>query len=309
MSGRTRLLAAVASAILIPGCHSEPDYDGRPIAAWYADLRDTSAAKRAHAAEIIAQAAPDHPESVDRLLAALESESDTSLHVILANALGDAVSKHDPSPAVFASLARLTADEHQSVRTAAAIALARVVNASPANQPISTQAANALTAMFQAADDETRAAAADAVGAIASVRPNDAVPFARSLGQLVRADPVLLVRLDALQAFVRIPTSDDVAVPVYASAIHDGWPSMVSTAMKGLGRAPRVAGLLVDSILPVLQSDDVVTRIMAIRALAAIPAKASLQTTRALQRAAVDRDSMVQAEARLALKGLGAARP
>lgn len=309
MRRESRLRAAVAALVIVAACHSEPNYDGRPIAAWYADLLDPSAAKRAHAAEIIAQAAPDHPESVDRLLAALESESDTSLHVVLANALGDAVSKRGPSPAVFASLVRLTTDDHQSVRTAAAIALARVVNASPTDQPIPAQVASALAAMFQAPDDETRAAAADAVGAIASARPNDAVPFAPALGKLVRADPVLLVRLEALQAFVRIPVSDDLAVPVYTSAIRDGWPSMVSTAMSGLGRTPRVAGILADSIAPVLSTEDPVTRILAIRALAAaVPAQANGQVMRALQRATADPDSTVQTEARRALKNLGGGR-
>lgn len=309
LRNRLALVGSIGALVVLAGCHSEQDYDGRPIASWYGDLRDTSAAKRAHAAEIIAQAAPDHPESVERLLAALESESDSSLHVILANALGDAVSKHGPSPAVFTSLVRLTSDDHQSVRTSAAIALARVVNASSKEQPIAPQVSAAFTTMFLAPDDESRAAAADAIGAIALVRPADVTSFAEPLGRLVRGDASLLVRLSALEAFVRLSTSDEVAIPVYASALHDGWPAMQSTAVKALARSPRVAGALADSIVPLVKNEDIVTRVMAIRALAGVEnATPSSRVVAALQAVTADRDSTIQAEARSALKTLGVAR-
>lgn len=299
---------AMAVLASVAACHREEAYDGQPIAYWYSALTDTAPAVRAHAADVVSHAAAEHPETIRRLLAAIQVESDTAVHVVLASAIGEAVSKSGLSPAVTSALTRLTTDEHEDVRKAAAIALARGVVASPEDVPIDPIVASAYLSMFRAPDDETRAVAAEAVGAIARTHPTSVATFARPLADLARHDRVLIVRLKALEAFANLASPDSVATSVYASALRDGWPDMATTTLRGLSRAPSVAAGLVDSVLPLLSNDDVVTRVLAVRALeAATRAKTQSNAVAALRRAAADKDSSVSSAASLALKGV--ARP
>lgn len=298
-------LVVLVSALLSIGCHREPDYDGHPLEYWFGALSDADAVTRAQAADIVAREAPQHPETVSRLLAALRSESDTTVHAVLVRALGDAVSTSGGSPGVVGSLIELMRDEHQSVRNSAAMALARIeATASDGLSPDSPIVAG-YAAMLRSPDEHSRAAAADAMGIIVAERPTTSGLFANQLADVARTDKILLVKLSALRAFSQIRTADSVAIAVYASAFGDGFPEMATIALRTLANIPSVAAALSDSSTRLLGSDDLMTRILAVRALeAAARANSAPKILEALQRATADRDSLVQETARAALKGV-----
>lgn len=302
--------AVVVWTLLLLACHREPNYDGRPLAEWFAALSSPDAPTRARAADLVARVAPQHPETVRRLLAALASESDTSVHVVLAGALAEVVRTNGATPEVVVSLAKLATDEHETVRMVAAIAVARAVAASPSSDPVPQSAFAALAAMMNDPVDEVQIAAADAVGIIARARPADAARFADSLARLIRNDRTLYVRLRALDAFTHTPSPDSLALGIYALALRDRWVDMPRTVLRALPAQPRLASVLTDSIARFLDSDDQESRYLAIAALETAASGPQARTAIAsLERARTTRDSSLRLATEEALRRIRGRQP
>lgn len=307
---RERLMAILAwcasGALATGACHRENTYEGHPVVYWYTALRDTSGIVRAHAAELVAQAAPDHPETIARLLDALTTESDSSVHVALAGALADVVTRSGRTTDVVEPLAKLTHDEHETVRIAAVTALARATAASPAATPLPTPTVEAFVTMLRDPSHHIRAAAAEAVGTLATARPDASAVFVDPIARTALEDRIFYVRLAAVEAFVHLPSGDSVALAVYRHALHEDWPDMTTTTLRALARSPRLAAVLVDSISGLLRSDDLVTRELTLKALeAGITTSNRARVSAALDRVRSDPDSSVRAKAREALTGIG----
>lgn len=311
LARRIQCIRAVAMwMVVLLACHREPDYDGRPLAEWFTALSSRDASTRARAADVVARAAPHHPETVRRLLDALASESDSSVHVVLAGALAEVVRTNGATPEVVVSLAKLATDEHESVRMVAAIAVARAVAASPSSDPVPQSAFAALAAMMNDPVDEVRIAAVDAVGIIARARPADAAAFADSLARLIRQDRTLYVRIRALDAFAHTPSADSLALAIYALALRDRWVDMPRTVLRALPAQPRLASVLTDSIARFLNSDDQETRYLAIAALEAAAAGPEGRTAIAwLERARTTRDSSLRLATEEALRRIRGRQP
>jgi HEAT repeat protein len=267
-------------------------------------LNSADPAIRAQAARIVADAAPDHPETVRRLLDALGTESDSTVHIELAGALADVVQRSGRDAEVIPSLIKLSADSHGTVRVAAAMALARSAGASTA--PVAPAVDSVLRHVLRDPDLHVRAGGATAIGALARGRPQAAVSFAPDIAGLAMSDRVVIVRLDALEAFTLIPASDSLVTAVYRHALRDEWPQIPTIAVRAISNSAHLAGLLGDSVVPLLSSEDLLTRYMVVKALAS--ATAVGQNTGAvagLRRAASDPDSGVRAAAKDALTRLG----
>ena len=301
------LTTTVILAITASACHRENSYEDYRLSHWYDALRDTSALVRAHAAEVVARAAPEHPETLRRLLDALARESDSSVHVTLAGALGEVVQRSGSTSDVISSLELLTHDVHETVRITALYAVARAIVALPPNAPPPTAALATIDSSLRHVDHETRLVAAEGMGRIAAAHPAWSRSFAGSVASVVQRDPVTYVRLKALEAFVRVPKNDSLAIVVYANALHDHWPDVTTTVLRALANSPGPAAVLADSVVPLLDSDDAAVRALTARAIAS----AGLRVARpniiaSLKRVSADRDSTVRAavhEALLRLRG------
>jgi HEAT repeat protein len=289
---------------LLFGCHGEPEYEGHPIADWYAALNSRSPETRAQAARIVAEAAPDHPETVGHLLDALRTEADSSVHIALAGALGDVVQRSGRANEAIPSLIAMTSDEHQTVRLAAAIALARSLASSTA--AVSQAADHALRRMLNDSDHDIRAGGADAIAALARGKPMAAAAFDQDIARLATADPVVIVRLEALQAFTSMAAPDSLALHVYQHALRDEWPRMAVITVATVDTIPRLAAPLAEDIIPLLKSDDLLARHLAVKALESAASVHKVPTVLdALRRAEEDPDSSVQARAKQALTAVG----
>ena len=297
---RLRLAIGGLALIAQASCHSEPDYEGRALADWYALLTSQDAATRAHAADIVAREAPDHPETLRRLLDALATESDSSVHTVLAGALAEVVRRSGHEADVREPLTKLTKDSHETVRIAAATALARAVAAS--RDPVPQQVVSALMTMLDDKNYDVRAGAAAAIGILGEGRPSVAGVFSERLGALVLHDRFFWVRLQALEAFTKVPTTDSTAVQVYRRALQEDWPDMQTLALRGMMRSPGVARVFADSLVRLISSDDPATRRLAVQALGVASAtERSDRIMAVLERATSDPDTSVQSAARVAL--------
>ena len=297
---RLRLAIGCLALIAQASCHSEPDYEGRALVDWYALLASQDAATRAHAADIVAREAPEHPETLRRLLDALVTESDSSVHTVLAGALAEVVRRSGHEADVREPLIKLTKDSHETVRIAAGTALARAVAASRA--PLPQEVVSALMTLLDDKNYDVRAGAAAAIGILGEARPSVGGVFSERLGALVLQDRIFWVRLQALEAFTKVPTVDSTAVQVYRRALQEDWPDMETLALRGMIRSPGVARVFADSLVRFISSDDPATRRLAAQALGIASAtERSPRIIAALERATSDPDTSVQSAAREAL--------
>ena len=297
---RARLARLAWIVGVLFACHREPDYEGRPLADWYGLLSSTDASIRAHAAEIIAREAPDHPETLPRLLDALATESDSSVHSVLAIALADVVQRSGQSADVIPALTKLTRDSHETVRISAATALAR--SAAVSTDAIPASVDSAFNEMIMSNEYETRAAGVQAIGIVAQRRPDQTVRFTEAIANLTLTDRVFWVRLKALESFIAMRPPDSLAIRVYRHALQENWTDMQQLTARGLIRAPRIANALADSVVGLLRADDSETRILTIQALDSSRAAARSQLVRVeLSRLTADADTSVQNSAKRAL--------
>ena len=298
----TKLVVLAVCASAAASCHRENTYEGAPLAHWYEALADTSAQGRAKAAEIIANAAADHPETARRLLDALKTESDSTVHSALARALGEVVRRSGYSGEVLGSLATLTRDEHLSVRIQALAAIGQAIAGAPGTVSPPADATEALVSALSDPNWDVRITAAQAAEKIAIAHPDRATVFAAPLANRVLTDRVSYVRQLSFQAFTRLATSDSLAIPVYRAALAEDWPDLVKRSLTGMMARPATAAALTDAIIPLVGSDDHVVRMLAVRALGAAGGnqRAPALLT-ALRRATGDRDSAVRAAAAAAL--------
>lgn len=296
----SRLAGLAWVVCVLFACHSEPDYEGRPLADWYGLLSSTDASIRGHAAEIIAREAPDHPETLRRLLDALATESDSSVHSVLAASLADVVQRSGQSAQVIPALTKLTHDSHETVQLSAATALARIAAASTTAIPGSVD--SAFSEMIASNAYETRAAGAQAIGIVAQRRPDQTMRFTETIADLAMTDRFSWVRLKALESFIAMRPPDPLAIRVYRHALQENWIDMQQLTARGLNRAPRAAAALADSVVGLLRVDDSETRILAIQALDSASAAARSPLVRAaLNRLTADADTSIQNSAKRAL--------
>ena len=225
-----------------------------------------------------------------------------SVHVILAGALGEVVQRSGSTNDVVLALVPLTRDSHESVRTASVFALSRAIAASNRNSPPPAAAIASLKAALQADDHDMRIVGAEAIGRIALVHPEWTTSFAEPLAAAIQRDRVTYVRQRSLDAFIHVPSPDSLRIVTYRSALHDDWPNITKTALRGISLSASAAAVLADSIVHLLQSDDSETRALTANAMASAgPAAARPAILAGLSRAISDRDSTVSDAARMAL--------
>jgi len=232
-------LALAAIAVSAAACgHREDDHSGQPIVAWYGKLRSPDPRVREQAANVIASAAPDHPETLNALLAALETEGDSDVHVVLAGALGAL----GPSAAsAVPALVRLTRDDHEEVRSAAVALLPRIGIASPA-------VLSGLQGALRDRSHDVRAAAADAIGVAARSDSGAARAMVSALTTAMN-DPIGYVRWRAMRTLAVLPAPDSLVLPLFARGLTDDFSKVRTAACVGAGRR----GSRAASLEPVLR--------------------------------------------------------
>lgn len=289
MSWRRRCATLLALAFAL-GCQDEEKYHDKPLEYWVAALRNPNPAVRAEAVEAIAEASPRTTKTVDLLLNALATESDSSLHPVFAHALGQL--GEAAAPAV-PRLAELLRDDHREIREAAAAALGNIGSAASAAVP----------ALARALDDcchDVRAGAAEALGRIGPAA-SDAVPA------LIEAldDPISWVRLQSAEALVSIrPRSRDAAA-AFTRALRDPREEVRAAAAKGLSQFGASAADALPALGHLLSTDPFPTvRIAAAKALGDM-APASRSELRNLMAAQSDSDFAVRAAVRDAIAKIG----
>ena len=284
------LLVTLGTLGLVTACQAEDLYHDKPLEYWVAALRSPDPAVRAEAVEAIGEASPRTTKTVDLLLNALATESDSSLHPKFASALGRL--GEAAAPAV-PRLAELLRDDHEEVREAAAAALG---NIGPAASP----AAGALARALRDCCHDVRAGAAEALGRVGP-GASDAVPaLVEALG-----DPISWVRLQSATALVAIKPQSRDAADGFTRALGDSREEVRAVAAIGLSQYGTSAANVVPALRPLLANDPYpAVRVAVAKALGAIgpPARAALPELLSAQR---DTDFAVRAAVRDAIAKIG----
>lgn len=301
---RTTWYAALAALLILQSaaCHRENTYEGQPLAHWYAALADTNTLVRSQAARIVSQAAPEHPETVRRLLDALTAESDSTVHAALAEALGEVVGKNPNSPEIMQSIVALTRDQHESVRIAAIAAVGHALTTSPPGTALNPAGEEVLRSSLRDLNHHIRIASAEAIRGMTRTRSAEMTSLAPDVAERVLSDRVLYVRLVSLEAFTHLESTDSLAVLVYGAALRDDWTDMSRFALRGMMHRPTVIAGFAESIAAKLRDEDQEIRTLSANALGdAGPRAARPFVIEGLKRASTDRDSTVRSAASAAL--------
>lgn len=216
------LLVMVASSAT--ACSREEQIDGHPVGYWEHALRSPDPAARMAAAQHFVAVAPPSPATAQVLVSALASESNHTVHVTIAQALGSL------GPAAAGSvpeLIRLLRDEHADVRQAAAQALGNL-------GPVAAAAVPSLATATTDHDHDVRVAAVDALGKIGP-------PARAAVPELATAvhDPISYVRLEAVTALVQIDPSNSIVQTALIHALDDSQEDVRLAACQGLRTAIR----------------------------------------------------------------------
>lgn len=249
MKRRFWLVLVIISGTLGVGtaCASkEQQYHGRPLEYWFQALYDSNPKVRAEAIDAIAGLAPRSTRTVNMLLSALSSESDSSLHPVFASALGRL--GHVAAPAV-PRLAALLSDSHIEVREAAAEALGNIGAPAAGSVP-------ALSAALCDCCHDVRAAAADALGRMGPSASAAVPALSETLG-----DPISWVRLKSVEALVAIHSGSPVALAAFERALSDSREEVRAVAATGIARfdgdvartVPMLARLLTTDPFPMVR--------------------------------------------------------
>ena len=287
------LLMNIGAFGVSTACAREERYHDRPLEYWVQALHDSNPQLRAEAIEAIAEAAPRSSRTVNILLDALNSESDSSLHPVFANALGRL--RGVAAPAVPRLIALLS-DSHIEIREAAAEALGNIGAPAVAAVP-------ALSATLRDCCHDVRAAAADALGRIGP--PASAAVPALS-GAL--SDPISWVRLKSVEALVAIHSGSPVALAAFERALSDSREEVRAVAATGVSQFAGDAARAVPMLARLLTTDPYpMVRIAGANALGELGA-ISRSALPELQRAQRDSDFAVRRAVRDALVRIGGIR-
>ena len=271
-------------------CAREEQYHGRPLEYWVQALHDSNPKVRAEAIDAIAEAAPRSSRTVNILLDALSSESDSSLHPVFANALGQL--RGVAAPAVRRLIALLS-DSHIEIREAAAEALGNI--GAPA-----VEAVPALSAALRDCCHDVRAAAADALGRMGPTA-SAAVPALSA----ALSDPISWVRLKSVEALVAIHSKSPIALAAFERALSDSREEVRAVAATGVAQFGGDAARTVPMLARLLTTDPYpVVRVAGAHALGELGA-VSRSALPELQRAQRDSDFAVRRAVRDALGRIG----
>ena len=243
-------LISIVLSGAIAGCHREPNYEGRAIAAWYDALQSNSPAERRRAAQIIAQSAADHPESADALLRALTLEADSTVHATLAEAIGRLTTT---TTAVAPALERLMGDSHPSVRIAAIQALGSLAMRSPAERGGYVAA---LAAKLRDADHDVRLAAAASLKTAIADDMQAAIVAYPELRRVALHDPLSSVREEVVGIVAALPLPDSAFVSVLGSTLSARSTSTQLAALDWMVRHRHAVSQFSGSVRELIRSDD-----------------------------------------------------
>ena len=217
------VLITVASAL---ACSRAPQIDGHSVDYWERALKNPDPNVRMVAAQRFVATARPSPATAQVLMSALASESNHTVHVTIAQALGSL------GPAAAGSvpeLTRLLRDEHADVRQAAAEALGNL-------GPVAAAAVPALATATTDHDHDVRVAAVDALG-------KTGPPARAAVPALAAAvhDPISYVRLEAVTALIQIDPSNSIVQTALIHALDDSQEDVRLAACQGIRTAIRVA--------------------------------------------------------------------
>lgn len=285
------LIGVVAAA-----CSVDPGYKGRQSGEWIQQLSESSAERRAQAADALGEVlalSPKYRPAVDALLRALTDTSD-----IVRIAAGSALAKPGvPAEGAVPGLIAAAGDSaHSFTRVQAVQILGTLARTMPprAAQTQAPRLAAALSAALGDPNAEVRARAADGLSLMGPAARQSPATIPALVGLARDPDPRL--RFRALEALANAEAPADVAVRIHERALADSSTTVRVVAAFSLGRLGAPAGAAGPALAAALRDADAQVRVAAAVALGMIGPPAGAAEA-ALRRARADPDPAVRREA------------